>query len=264
VEASLSQLNLSGVELELREIGAGPPLLFLHGGDGIDGTEEFCEFLQEKYRVIMPSHPGFGGSSLPNHYSSVSDLGFFYLDMMKHLDLRDVLLVGVSFGAWIAADIATKSTSRIRGLVLAGALGVKFSDPRTREIKDLFSMPRAEMDQWLVNREELKHVDRSSWCEEALLRAARNHESFGLFAWSPTLHDPKLKYRLHRLDRPTQIIWGEQDRVVSTEYGKQISACIREAKFRSVPGAGHYVHRDNPEVFAAAVEEFATQISPKG
>jgi len=256
------QVTIAGVELEFWDSGTGTPILFLHGGDGIEGVEEFVDHLGGQYRVITPSHPGFGGSSLPDHYSDVSDLGFFYLDLIDHLKLRDIIVVGASFGAWIAADMATKNTSRIKGLVLAGAVGAKFSDRRTREIRDLFSMPRQDVDQWLVSTPERQQIDRTEWAEETLVRAARNHESFALFAWSPTLYDPKLKHRLHRIDVPTQVIWGEQDRVVPVEYGRRIAEGIAQAQFEVTPGAGHYVHRDDPKRFAASIDAFAARLKP--
>lgn len=254
------QVTVAGVELEFWDSGTGTPILFLHGGDGIEGPEEFADQLSGEYRIITPSHPGFGGSSLPEHYSDVSDLGFFYLDLIDRLQLRDVIVAGVSFGAWIAADMATKNTSRIGGLVLAGAVGAKFSDRRTREIRDLFSMPRHDVDQWLVNTAERQRIDRSEWADETLLRAARNHESFALFAWSPTLYDPKLKHRLHRIDVPTKVIWGEQDRVVPVDYGRRIAEHLPQAEFEVMPGAGHYVHRDDPKGFAAAIDAFAARL----
>jgi len=246
--------------VEFWESGSGTPLLFLHGGDGIEGHEVFTSFLSDKFRLITPSHPGFGGTSLPDHFSDVSDLGYFYLDFLEALELRDVLLVGVSFGAWLAADIATKSTARIRGLMLSGAVGAKFSDRTTREIRDLFAMPRSDMDRWLVSDPALQHVDRSGWSPEILTRAARNHESFALFAWSPTLHDPKLKHRLHRINIPTQFVWGEQDQVVSVEYGRQMCELVPGARLEVVPGAGHYVHRDAPQQFAHSIEQFAATL----
>jgi pimeloyl-ACP methyl ester carboxylesterase len=216
--------------------------------------------LSDNFRVITPSHPGFGASSLPEHYTDVSDLGYFYLDFIAQLQLEDVLVVGVSFGAWVAADLAIKSTSRIRGLVLAGPLGAKFSDPLTREIKDLFSMPRFDMDQWLVSDPAMQRVDRSNWSAETLTRLARNHEAFALFAWSPTLYDPKLKHRLHRIDAPTKFIWGDQDRVVSLDYARQMCERVPGASLDVAPGAGHYVHRDNPERFAKAIIDFAASL----
>ncbi len=54
------------------------------------------------------------------------------------------IVVGVSFGGWIAAEIAIKSTARISHLVLANAVGIKVGDRETRDIVDIFAMPESE------------------------------------------------------------------------------------------------------------------------
>jgi len=77
--------------------------------------------LAKSAHVIAPTHPGFGRSELPKGMRWVDDLSYFYLDLLEQLDLRDVVVVGVGFGAWIAAEIAVKSCERIGRLVLADA-----------------------------------------------------------------------------------------------------------------------------------------------
>ena len=69
-------------------------------------------------RVIAPTHPGFGASQLPKGMTSVDDLSYFYLDLIEQLDLRDMLVVGVGIGGWLACEIAVKTTERIDRLVL--------------------------------------------------------------------------------------------------------------------------------------------------
>src|ERR1700681_1402409 len=116
---------VNDVRLEAFERGSGAPILFLHPGIGIEAKAPVLAQLARTHRVIAPSHPGFGGSELPKGMTTVDDLAYFYLDLLDSLDLRDVAVVGVSFGAWIAAEIAVKSTERISRLVLANAVGIK-------------------------------------------------------------------------------------------------------------------------------------------
>ena len=56
-------LKLGEIELELHQGGSGPPLLYLHGGSGPTASAPFLATLARRFRVIAPSHPGFGGSS---------------------------------------------------------------------------------------------------------------------------------------------------------------------------------------------------------
>ena len=71
---------------------------------------------------------------------TVDDLSYFYLDLLDQLDLRDLTVVGVSLGAWIAAAIAVKSTARMARLVMANAVGIKVGDRETRDIADIFAI----------------------------------------------------------------------------------------------------------------------------
>ncbi|MFD2498288.1 alpha/beta fold hydrolase [Rhizorhabdus histidinilytica] len=66
-----------------------------------------------------PSHPGFGTSDQPRNLNRVDDLGYFYLDLMDVLGLDRPVIVGSSFGGWVAAEIATKAPERVATLILA-------------------------------------------------------------------------------------------------------------------------------------------------
>ena len=90
--------------------------------------------LAEGGRLVAPSHPGFGRSELPPTLTTVDDLAYFYLDRHGDLDLEQTLVVGVSFGGWIAAAIAVKSTARMSRLVLANPVGIKVGDRESRDI----------------------------------------------------------------------------------------------------------------------------------
>lgn len=248
---------VAGVNVEVWQGGDhGRSVLYLHPGDGFDAEAPFVDELTRRYRVIAPSHPGFGRSELPSSFKTIDDLAYFYLDFMEDRNMKDVVLIGASFGAWIAAEIAIKSTARIAALILVDALGAKFAPPATREIADLFMVPQYEQAQLLFEAESLRKQSYAHLPDDVLVRMARNHESFCLYGWSPTLHDPKLAQRLHRIDVPTHVIWGEADRVVSTDYGRSYARAIRNATFESIPGAGHYPQVEQPERFVAAASRF--------
>src|SRR5579864_3172158 len=75
----------SALDLELLAHGSesSPSLLFLHDLDYLNHTRyPFVESLGETWRVLLPSHPGFGNSPLPDHFDSIDDLAYFYLDML--------------------------------------------------------------------------------------------------------------------------------------------------------------------------------------
>ena len=253
--------TVAGVELELLIKGEGQPLLFLHAGHGVEPSDPLLEQLARNYRVVAASHPGFGSSPRPHGVDSVDDLAYIYLDLLEDLDLRDVILVGVSFGGWIAAELATKGSDRIARVVLIDPVGVKFGDRETRDIYDVFSTTVEDIPElFFADRDKaltaLGQLDFKNLEEESVARFARNRESLLLYGWSPTLFNPKLRGRLHRIKVPTLVLWGEEDRIVSADYGRKYADAIPDARFEAIGDAGHYGYLEQPQAFAGKIEAF--------
>jgi pimeloyl-ACP methyl ester carboxylesterase len=255
--AEAAFIEVRSVRLEIIDRGKGRPLLFLHPGIGIDPAAPVLDHFAERVRLLAPSHPGFGRSDLPRSHTTVDDLAYFYLDLLDALDLHDTVVVGVSLGGWIAAEIAIKSTTRIARLVLADAVGIRVSeDPEVSDIADIFAVPEKNFIA-LAYHDPAKGTRDANLPEAKLVAQARNLESTARFAWSPYMHDPKLKDRLHRIDVPTMFLWGAQDRIVTPDYGRAYAAAIPGAQFALIDQAGHFPHLEQPEDFARQVLSFA-------
>jgi pimeloyl-ACP methyl ester carboxylesterase len=248
---------VNGLKIETIEGGTGRPLLFLHPGIGLDATAPVLDLLAAKARVIAPSHPGFGASDLAPTMTTVDDLSYFYLDLIDALDLRDATVVGVGFGAWIAAAIAIKSTARMSHLVMANAVGIKVGDRETRDIADIFALLEPDLNKLAYFDPKAGERDYKSLPPAEVAVAARNREALARFAWQPYMHDPKLKNRLHRIRIPTLFLWGTHDRVLSEGYGRAYCATIPGARFETVEKAGHFPHIEQPRAFADRVLAFA-------
>jgi pimeloyl-ACP methyl ester carboxylesterase len=212
-------------------------------------------------RVLAPVHPGFGHSEQPKSFDTVDDLAYFYLDLLEHLNLRQVTDVGVSFGGWIAAEIAIKSTERLSHLVLANAVGIKVGDRETRDIVDIYAIPESEYVQLAYFNPDVGTHDYKTMPDARVLAAARNREATARYAWSPYMHDPKLRGRLRRIDIPTLVLWGASDRLVSESYGRAYCAAITDARFELIERAGHFPDLEQPQIFAARVFSFVEETS---
>jgi pimeloyl-ACP methyl ester carboxylesterase len=260
-----AMLELPGLKMELYTQGNGPPLLFLHPEPGVQFSRPWAGELAADFRVIAASHPGFGASELPRWMSTVDDLAYAYLDLMKALDLRDATVAGVGFGAWVAAEIAIKNTERIGRLILANPVGIKISDRETRDIVDIFVKSQSEFLQLAYHDPANGAVDASAMTEDEAFTLFRNREAVALFGWSPYMHDPKLKYHLHRIDVPTLVLWGESDGLASERYGRAFAGAIPGAQFETIAAAGHFPHLEQPTAFAERIRAFAAATgSPKG
>jgi len=250
-------LTVNGLRVEAIERGEGRPLLFLHPGIGIDAKAPVLDALAAKARLIAPSHPGFGTSELAPSMTTVEDLSYFYLDLMDELNLRDAIVVGVGFGAWIAAATAVKSTARMARLVLANAVGIKVGNRETRDIVDIFALLDPDFNKLAYADPTLGLRDYKSLPDAEVIATARNRESLARFAWQPYMHDPKLRSRLHRICIPTLMLWGRQDGILSEGYGRAFAAAIPGARFDLIDKAGHFPHLEQPQLFADRVFAFA-------
>lgn len=250
-------MQVAGVELEIVERGQGRPLLFLHAGEGLAPERPWLDKLAAKYRVIAPWHPGFGKSALPDWLSSTDDLAYLYLDLADQLGLEDAVLVGACFGGWIATEMAVRSTRRFGKLVLADPLGIKLGGRDDRDIADMHGLSRADYLARAWADPAKGTVDYTALPETELAAIVRARNSFTLFGWKPYMHNPRLARWLHRIDRPTLLLWGERDGIVTPAYGEGWRAAIPGAKLDIITGAGHFPHWEQPEEFARRVIGFA-------
>jgi len=252
----ISTVKSGGVSIEVERRGSGRPLLLLCGEEQLELGAGFLDELAKSFELIMPSPAGFGHSERPDWVSNVDDLAYMMLDVMDALALQDVTVVGFSLGGWIAAEMASKNTNKISRLVLVDAYGVKVGGPFDRDIMDIWtSHPNAVTAAKWADVEKGKR-DFSQMSDDELTIVARNMESFARFCWDPYMHNPKLRQRLHRVNVPTLLIWGDKDGVTSPAYGEAYAKLIPGAKFSLVPGAGHYPHIEKPDAFLSVLKPF--------
>lgn len=246
---------MRGAQLQLTEIGNGPTVLFLHGMHGVDPDAECFQLLSEHYRVLLPVHPGFDLSPRESWCNSVDDLAFLYLDLLDTLDLRDVHLIGSSFGGWVAAELAIRSQARLADLVLIDPVGIKVGDRWTRDIADVFALHGFEVDERLYG-EPRPPIDYATLTDDELTAYLRNQEAVAAYAWEPFLYHPKLRRRLGRIQVPTLLLWGARDGIVDVEYARAYQGSIPNSRLTVIDGAGHYPHIQQPHVFMRHVSEF--------
>ena len=251
---------VDGVKLFAWEAGAGAPLLVLHGVDGAEGVLPFHDRLAERFHVLAPSLPGFGRSELPAWMDSVDDLAYFLLDLLEQLGPRELDVLGIGFGGWVAAEMAVRSQARFRRLVLADVVGIKVSGPETPDIADTLVLPHDEAARLAWH--DPAAAAGMAWPgapglgEAELTGVLQALQTVSLLGWKPFMHNPKLLRRLRRITIPTLVLWGESDRVVSPDYGRAFHRAIPGSRFLLIARAGHYPHRERPDDFVHGVTTF--------
>ncbi len=253
------RVSVGDIELEVIRRGAGRPVLLLHGMQNVDPRARFLDLLGGRAQIIAPSHPGFGRSARPADFDTVYDLVHLYLDVLEALPYERVTLMGLSFGGWLAAEIAVQCCHRIDRLVLVDALGIKISERETPDILDVFNTTPQEVQRRSWHDPGKWAPDFNAMSDDELVVRARNWEALCLYGWHPYMYNPQLKRWLHRITRPTLVLWGASDGIVTPSYGRAYSALIPGARFELIAEAGHHPEIEQPEAFVDRVAAFLAQ-----
>ena len=257
----MERIDVGEASVEVLIHGEGRPLVFLHGIDYFQQQVPFLYRLGETFRVVAPRHPGFGATRRPKWMRTVGDIAYLYLDMLDRLALDNVILVGSSFGGWVALEMAVRSSARLAGLVLIDTLGLKFGGRDEAEITDIFTLSAEEVVKH--NFADPKNAPDYGALDDAQLEeVARDREASVLYGWRPFMHNPSLSHWLHRAKAPSLVVWGEHDRVVKPAYGAHLTQRLQNARFLPIAAAGHYPQIEQPERVANAIAAFARENLP--
>jgi pimeloyl-ACP methyl ester carboxylesterase len=258
VASQADRLNLRDIDLEVVRRGTGRTIVFLHGFQPLDPDAPFLARLSRSASVLAPSHPGFGASPRPDDFETVYDLVHLYRELIDALPGEKVTLIGVSFGGWLAAEIAASCPHRLDRLVLVDPLGIKLGDRETPDILDVFNSHPDAVRRASWHDAERAAPDFDALSDEALTRHARNREALCLYGWEPYMYNPRLKRWLGRIALPTLVLWGASDGVVSPAYGRAYAALIPGARFALIDAAGHHPELEQPDALADRILEFLT------
>ncbi len=244
-------LSIDGLSLRLHRGGAGAPLLYLHGTDGLSEWPAFLDKLAQTHDVIAPDHPGFGGTECPDWMDDVSDLAYFYLDVMEALGLKDARVVGHSLGGWIALEAAVRNQARMKNLTLIAPAGVHVrGQPKT----DIFMIDPDEQARMAYADPKLaEEASQKALAEKYQDVAITDRIASARFGWNPRFHNPRLGRWLHRVTIPTLIVWGAQDRIFPTVTGPAMQALIPGAQLVTIPDCGHLPHVEKMDATLAAM-----------
>ena len=161
--------------------------------------------------------------------------------------------MGLSFGGWLAAEVAVKCRHRIDKLVLVDAFGIKVSDRETPDILDVFNTSPQEVLRRSWHDAGLA-PDPNTMSDDELVVRARNWEALCLYGWHPYMYNPRLAAWLGRITRPSLVVWGASDGIVSPAYGR--------AYARLIPGARFAVSGAAPGRAAMAISSIAAVCAP--
>jgi len=249
------EIRIRGRSTRIFRGGKGAPLLFL--------PDTFCsawlpihETLSAHYEVFLPVHPGCAGSEDGfDQFDEIEDMVFHNVDLCEALRLDQPIVVGASFGGWIAAEWAIRYSQALDKLVLIDALGLRIPDAPAADIlaidnaavrRAVFADPSAAL-----ARETIPDTPK----QEEIVNTLLARQTLARFAWQFP-DDPRLSRYLYRVKTPTLIIWGEHDGFVPRAHGKTFQLKITNSRLVVVPNCGHLPHVEAADACIKTIFDF--------
>ncbi len=246
--------RLGPVRVDVTEYGEGRPFLLLHGGAGPQSVTGFAGLLAATgSRVIVPVHPGFGGTERPEHLHTMRGLALTYTCLLDELDLAGVTVIGNSIGGWIAAEMAIHASPRVSGVVLVDAGGLEVED---HPAADFFSLTPDQVTEMAYYEPEKFRVDFAALPDQAKAAMAGNQAALRAYT-AGGMTDPSLPGQLSSVRVPVLVVWGAADRIYPPEHAEAFAKAIPGARLVVLDKAGHLPQLEAPSALLAAVQEFA-------
>jgi pimeloyl-ACP methyl ester carboxylesterase len=262
------------VNLYYQEQGKGPPVLLLHGfGASTFTWRHVIPELAQTHRVIAVDLKGFGQSDKPfDERYSVLDQAELLAQLIEDKDLRDLTLVGHSFGGGVALRLALDANDRLGGrivrLVLLDSIAYPQQIPVFFRLLDmpLVSQVGVRMVppsvQTRVALQIAYHDDSKIDPEQVEIYAAPLKTAAGKHAIVQSARQivpediDTLPERYKTITLPTLILWCDHDRIVPLDVGLKLRRTLPNSTLRLVEGCGHMPQEEQPETTLTLLKGF--------
>ena len=241
------ELMVNGLSTVVHSAGSGDPLVFFHGGGTVDGFE-FAEAWTDRFKVIVPYHPGFGESGDDPTFTDIHDYVLHYLELFDMLKIDTLRLAGISLGGYLAARFAIEHGHRVKKLALIAPYGLNVPE---HPPLDLIATPGEQIVPMLVSNFEVLKKNLPEKPDMDFIGARyREATTFARLFWEHPF-DPKFPRHLYRIKMPALIVWGQEDKIIPVGQVPHWKEKIPHAEVLVVPGAGHIAYLDKPETLDA-------------
>ena len=248
---SETTVQVAGGNVRVLQDGQGAPVVVLHHSTGSPGWIPFYEQLAARHAVSVPDMPGYGQSERPEWARSARDMAILIRRTIEALGLGEVHLVGLGFGGWVAAELASMSDHDLASLTLIGAAGIQ---PEEGEIADVIFY---EFEEYVKLGFSSDDAYAEVFGDEAAPELKElwdfSREMTARLTWKPWMFNRQLPHLLSETRVRTLLLWGEEDRVVPIGVAQAYEAAMPNATLQVMPGLGHLVELEDAAGAAAAV-----------
>ena len=265
----LSHVVVDGLRVAYRQAGVGPALVLLHGGmsASFEWHRQLAD-LSDRWRVIAWDAPGCGESDDPPPGWALEDYARCLVGFCRELGLERPHVMGLSFGGGLAIAFWEVAATLPRSLVLVSAYaGWRGSLPadevQARLAGCLALAVNPVPPSWEDGLAFTGPTPAPEVLDELLAIASRVRPRT-LRDMGTAFAEADLRQVLPTIRVPTLVVSGTQDRRARPPVASAIASAIPQARLLAVPGGGHVLNQEAPDVLNAAVRAFLSEVEGAG
>lgn len=218
----------------------GQPIVFLHGWQASSQSfSPLVPFLHQNYHLFLLDLPGFGKSDFPPLNFSSFDYAKVIIEWIKKRRLKKTILAGHSFGGKVAAIVAAEHPDLISKLILLAPAGVPHPE-KFYQYKKIVPFCLLKI---------IAPIFRSIFASYDYKQAGR------LLPVFKTIVKEDLRLVFPKINIPTLIIWGKNDKELPIEDGIKIHRLIKKSQLAIILG-DHFPFWNNPQKTAKLIHQF--------
>lgn len=247
-------IQVAGGTTYCQRAGNGDPLVIVHDDFGIPGWLPFYRHLAESRTVYLPTLIGWGQSERPEWARDTRDIAIAFRQTLAQLELSNVDVIGLGYGGWVSAEIATMCPEVFASMVLVGPSGLR---PPEGEYLDQFMVHSTEyVRAGFHDQAKFDETFGASPDIERLEEWEINREMSARVFWSPYFYSQGLGQLLVDVKTPTLLVHGGDDKIVPYSVVEAYSELLPNAHIERVPQCGHYVEIEQPESLLRIISNF--------
>ena len=236
------------------EVGAGEPLLLLHGLFGaLSNFQDLIEHFRKNYQVIVPILPLLDLDLL---HTSVVGLEKFVFKFIEHRNYNHINLLGNSLGGHVALLHILKHPERIKSLILTGSSGL-FENG----MGDTY--PKRGDKEYIRKKTELTFYNPAMATDDLVnevFEITNNRiKVIKIIALAKSAIRNNLGEELNEIKQPTCLIWGNNDSITPPFVGKEFNRLIPNSELHIIDKCGHAPMMEVPAEFNTVLDTFLTK-----
>jgi len=235
-------VEADGFRIRYLEAGAGEPVVWFHGGGGLQ-LNKMHELLAQKHRVLAFEAPGFGASPVNERTKSMAELAGTMGHAVAALGVDSFNVAGISFGGKLALWLTILQPNKVKAAALLAPAAIRPANTRP------------PLDPAQLRALMFAHPERMPPAPPPNADLMKKNLGFAMRVIGPD-RDLEMEARLPETKVPVLVLLGTEDRLIPTKMGRHYREKLPNCHVMMIYDAAHAVDVERPEAVAAVIDDF--------